>query len=57
MLSDNYGDREFEWQKEYGPVYRIKGCLGVTLKRSRLRLIRFNGGNGYSKIDSLFPTL
>ncbi|KAJ7867800.1 cytochrome P450 [Mycena leptocephala] len=44
MLSDNYGDREFEWQKEYGPVYRIKGCLGVTLKRSRLRFIRVNGG-------------
>ncbi|KAJ7756852.1 cytochrome P450 [Mycena maculata] len=28
MLSDNYGDWEFEWQKEYGPVYRIKGCFG-----------------------------
>ncbi|KAJ7504760.1 cytochrome P450 [Mycena galericulata] len=28
MLADNYGDCEFEWQEEYGPVYRIKGCFG-----------------------------
>ncbi|KAJ7650920.1 cytochrome P450 [Roridomyces roridus] len=28
MLPDNYGDFEFGWQKEYGSVYRIKGCLG-----------------------------
>jgi hypothetical protein len=25
-----YGDYEFEWQKLYGPVYRVKGCLGVS---------------------------
>ncbi|KAJ7860918.1 cytochrome P450 [Mycena leptocephala] len=28
MLSKTYGDSEFEWQKQYGPVYRIKGCFG-----------------------------
>ncbi|KAJ7455721.1 cytochrome P450 [Mycena latifolia] len=27
-LAENYGDHEFQWQKQYGPLYRIKGCLG-----------------------------
>ncbi|KAJ6516676.1 cytochrome P450 [Mycena vitilis] len=27
-FSHNYGDYEFKWQKLYGPVYRIAGCLG-----------------------------
>ncbi|KAJ7659586.1 cytochrome P450 [Mycena polygramma] len=27
-LSHNYGDYEFKWQKLYGPVYKIVGCLG-----------------------------
>lgn len=29
MLSPTYGDYEFDWQKLYGPVYRLKGCFGV----------------------------
>jgi cytochrome P450 len=33
MLSKTYGDSEFEWQKQYGPVYRIKGCFGVRLSQ------------------------
>ncbi|KAJ7926341.1 cytochrome P450 [Mycena leptocephala] len=28
MLPLQYGDHEFQWQKAYGPVYRIKGCFG-----------------------------
>ncbi|KAJ7184879.1 cytochrome P450 [Mycena filopes] len=28
MMSREYGDHEFAWQKSYGPVYRIKGCFG-----------------------------
>ncbi|KAJ7815610.1 cytochrome P450 [Mycena leptocephala] len=28
MLPLQYGDHEFQWQKTYGPVYRIKGCFG-----------------------------
>ncbi|KAJ6507552.1 cytochrome P450, partial [Mycena vulgaris] len=28
LLSESYGDHEFNWLKVYGPVYRIKGCLG-----------------------------
>ncbi|KAK6977243.1 cytochrome P450, partial [Favolaschia claudopus] len=28
LLPANYGDFEYTWQKEYGPVYRIKGCFG-----------------------------
>lgn len=28
VLAENYGDHEFQWQKQYGPVYRIKGCFG-----------------------------
>jgi hypothetical protein len=28
-LAENYGDFEFQWQKKYGPLYRIKGCFGV----------------------------
>ncbi|KAJ7192284.1 cytochrome P450 [Mycena pura] len=31
LLSPQYGDHEFEWIKVYGPVYRIKGCLGDRL--------------------------
>ncbi|KAJ6601129.1 cytochrome P450 [Mycena vulgaris] len=27
-LAKNYGDYEFQWQKQYGPVYRLKGCFG-----------------------------
>ncbi|KAJ7160460.1 cytochrome P450 [Mycena filopes] len=27
-MAKEYGDHEFEWQKSYGPVYRIKGCFG-----------------------------
>ncbi|KAF7334434.1 Cytochrome P450 [Mycena venus] len=26
--SPTYGDYEFDWQKIYGPFYRIKGCFG-----------------------------
>lgn len=25
-----YGKHEFEWQKRYGRVYSIKGCIGVS---------------------------
>ncbi|KAJ7159039.1 cytochrome P450 [Mycena crocata] len=28
MLPPRYGDHEFQWQKIYGPVYRLKGCFG-----------------------------
>ncbi|KAJ7455755.1 cytochrome P450 [Mycena latifolia] len=28
VLAENYGDHEYRWQKQYGPVYRIKGCFG-----------------------------
>ncbi|KAK7022519.1 cytochrome P450 [Favolaschia claudopus] len=28
LLPANYGDFEYTWQKEYGPVYRLKGCFG-----------------------------
>ncbi|KAF7372473.1 hypothetical protein MVEN_00108900 [Mycena venus] len=28
MLPPQYGDHEFQWQKTYGSVYRIKGCFG-----------------------------
>ncbi|KAJ7455740.1 hypothetical protein FB451DRAFT_1277315 [Mycena latifolia] len=27
VLAENYGDREYQWQKQYGPLYRIKGCF------------------------------
>jgi hypothetical protein len=33
ILPRSYGDLEFEWQKQYGPVYRIKGCFGVSWSR------------------------
>ncbi|KAJ7635213.1 cytochrome P450 [Roridomyces roridus] len=29
MLSEQYGDHEFDWQRKYGPVYRLKGCFGA----------------------------
>ncbi|KAJ7934335.1 cytochrome P450 [Mycena leptocephala] len=28
VLAPTYGDYEFNWQKLYGPVYRLKGCFG-----------------------------
>ncbi|KAJ7635197.1 cytochrome P450 [Roridomyces roridus] len=28
MLTKQYGDYEFDWQRSYGPVYRLKGCFG-----------------------------
>ncbi|KAJ7455728.1 cytochrome P450 [Mycena latifolia] len=28
VLAENYGDYEFGWQKQYGHVYRVKGCFG-----------------------------
>ncbi|KAJ7917477.1 cytochrome P450 [Mycena leptocephala] len=28
VLAENYGDDEFGWHKQYGPVYRVKGCFG-----------------------------
>ncbi|KAJ7470221.1 cytochrome P450 [Mycena galericulata] len=28
VLAENYGDHEFGWHKQYGPVYRVKGCFG-----------------------------
>ncbi|KAJ7262937.1 cytochrome P450 [Mycena rebaudengoi] len=28
LLPHSYGDHEFEWQRRYGAVYRIKGCFG-----------------------------
>ncbi|KAJ7627967.1 cytochrome P450, partial [Mycena polygramma] len=27
LLPDQYGDYEFSWQKAYGPIYRLTGCL------------------------------
>ncbi|KAJ6621509.1 cytochrome P450 [Mycena sp. CBHHK59/15] len=31
LLPACYGDHEFDWQKQYGPVYRIKGCFGKDI--------------------------
>ncbi|KAJ7435478.1 cytochrome P450 [Mycena galericulata] len=28
IIPPQYGDYEFRWQDKFGPVYRIKGCLG-----------------------------
>ncbi|KAF8214803.1 cytochrome P450 [Mycena galopus ATCC 62051] len=28
LLPRTYGDYEFEWQKLYGPIYRLRGCFG-----------------------------
>ncbi|KAJ7260302.1 cytochrome P450 [Mycena haematopus] len=28
LLSPQYGDHEFAWLKEFGPVYLVKGCFG-----------------------------
>ncbi|KAJ6601147.1 cytochrome P450 [Mycena vulgaris] len=28
LIPENYGDHEFRWQKQYGSVYRVKGCFG-----------------------------
>ncbi|KAJ7310834.1 hypothetical protein DFH08DRAFT_718578 [Mycena albidolilacea] len=28
MLPPTYGHYEFDWQKLYGPAYRLKGCFG-----------------------------
>ncbi|KAJ7826948.1 cytochrome P450 [Mycena leptocephala] len=28
LLPAEYGEHEFNWQKLYGPVYRLKGCFG-----------------------------
>ncbi|KAF8142904.1 cytochrome P450 [Mycena galopus ATCC 62051] len=28
LLPTEYGDHEFNWQRLYGPVYRLKGCFG-----------------------------
>ncbi|KAJ7749832.1 cytochrome P450 [Mycena maculata] len=28
LLSEEYGEHEFQWQEKYGPVYSIKGCFG-----------------------------
>ncbi|KAF7358155.1 Cytochrome P450 [Mycena venus] len=28
LLPHPYGDYEFQWQKTFGPVYRLKGCFG-----------------------------
>jgi hypothetical protein len=56
MLSRTYGDPEFEWQKQYGPVYRIKGCFGVRLGQlhgfSTVKPSLFI----FSKTASSFPT-
>ncbi|KAF7367995.1 Cytochrome P450 [Mycena sanguinolenta] len=28
VFSPEYGDHEFVWQKNFGPIYRLKGCFG-----------------------------
>lgn len=30
VLNAPYGQHEFKWQRQYGQVYRIKGCIGVN---------------------------
>jgi hypothetical protein len=30
LCADSYGDYEFRWQQQYGAVYRVKGCFGVS---------------------------
>jgi hypothetical protein len=30
LLPQQYGDHEFTWLKEFGPVYLVKGCFGVS---------------------------
>jgi hypothetical protein len=31
LLPSSYGQNEFAWTKLFGPVYRVKGCFGVSL--------------------------
>ncbi|KAJ7182394.1 cytochrome P450 [Mycena crocata] len=28
LLASNFGDYEYRWLRAYGPIYRLKGCLG-----------------------------
>jgi hypothetical protein len=37
LLPATYGDYEFGWQELYGPVYRLKGCFGVSTPRLHCR--------------------
>ncbi|KAF7303889.1 Cytochrome P450 [Mycena indigotica] len=30
FITDEYGQNEFKWQDEYGPVYTLRGCFGET---------------------------
>ncbi|KAJ7854151.1 hypothetical protein B0H14DRAFT_2756835 [Mycena olivaceomarginata] len=39
LLSPQYGDQEFEWQKLYGPVYRVKGCFGGAIFEGTVNLL------------------
>jgi len=25
------GESEFKWMREYGPAWRVRGCMGVSL--------------------------
>jgi hypothetical protein len=29
LIPESHGDYEFGWQRQYGPVYRVRGCFGV----------------------------
>jgi hypothetical protein len=30
LLSDRYGEYEFKWQSQFGNVYCVAGCIGVS---------------------------
>ncbi|KAJ7035852.1 cytochrome P450 [Mycena alexandri] len=34
MVPPTYGEKEFAWQKIYGTVYRIRGCIGCSFVTS-----------------------
>ncbi|KAK1235019.1 hypothetical protein PQX77_001773 [Marasmius sp. AFHP31] len=31
LLSENYGDHEYQWQQQYGSIYRLKGCFSEDI--------------------------
>ncbi|KAK7026046.1 hypothetical protein VNI00_015773 [Paramarasmius palmivorus] len=39
VFSRSYGDFEFQWQKQYGRAYRVRGCVGGLIPRQENRLM------------------
>ncbi|KAJ7239894.1 cytochrome P450, partial [Mycena rebaudengoi] len=50
-LPPHYGSHEFPWQKQYGPVYRVKGCFGadVLVVSDPLCLQRISAGSSFKR--------